>query len=328
MKRKRFFLILLFFIFYLFLPFCKKEMDLPERSMDEIAIEINGYFMSVGKRLITLKEQIQSIMNKKKEKRIEGDGIDRFKSFDNTVYYNPKVGDGCAFWYSGDIKDTSIQTKFSYYERFEKYIKNAAGNEKYSNSVFMISGDNFIISYPYVNFRVYLTPDTDFKVLLNRNYKKYKGDPIWTNPYLDVMGTGYVTSLSDFILKDEIPLYQITLDVAIPELYKKTINKVKIPMMILKTPVYIIAVNKKCREIFNIKGGENKFYLKDEKVLSETRNMRALLLDKKKNLDLFKALNEIEEKSPVFIESSGQRYKILKKKINATGWFLLSFIKT
>jgi len=329
MRGKKVFFIALILTLLVILAVCSSNSEVKlKNDLKDISVRINDYFDDSAKRLNTLFKTIKEQINIDNNIISDSTSSKKILLFDNTVYYNPKVKDECAIWYSGYGNDKDIIPKLNYMAKFEKPMIKASKNKIYNNFVFLISSDNIIMSYPYLNFSIYITQKMDFNNYINDSYKQGK-EPRWTPPYLDVMGTGYVTSYSRFINTDNKHKFYVLIDILIPEIYKRELKKKNTPMLILSPPYRIIIANKSCKKTFGISGLENKFYIKDVKFIIKEKDETVSRneAEKEVNPDILDAFERITEKESTHIKYKNKKYKIISERIKIPGWLLLAFIK-
>jgi hypothetical protein len=250
----------------------------------------------------------------------------KFFLFDNVVYYNKQNKNDCSIWYSGYDNNKNIIQDLYFFENFDKYLQKATLNKHCYNAVFLISHKNIIMSHPYINFSIYIPQKNNFNEFLRMGFKKSKKIP-WSFPYLDVMGTGYVISLSKYIEINNIPQYQISIDISMPDIYKRFIKKSKTPILIMLPPHNIIMVNKSCHKLFGIIGMEKKFYISNVKLEPLISTYELPKQYTSSNTVLCDALDKINKTDSVIMNYNKKAYAMLKKNIEIPKWLIVAFIK-
>ncbi len=315
----------------MFFNYCKNNNKKKiEKEMDILAMQINTCFKISTIHLNKLYDEIKEIVIKNENTPILAKNIPhkRFLLFDNVVYYNKQNKNDCSIWYSGYDNNKNIMQELYFLENFDKNLQKATLNKYCYNSVFLISHKNIIMSHPYINFSIYIPQKNNFNQFLRRGFKK-KGNTSWSLPYLDVMGTGYVTSFSQYIKIKNIPQYQVSIDISIPDIYQRLIKSSKTPMLVMFPPHNIITVNKSCYKLFGIMGMEKKFYTSDvklEPIIHKYKRPVQFVNSSIKKI-LYDALDKTNQTKSVIMNYNKEDYVMLKKKIKIPKWIIISFMK-
>jgi len=325
----RYIVFILFFI--IAFSHCKKDNKKEiVKAMDTLALQINTCFETSTMHFNKLYDDIEKIVIRNEKTPILSKDTSRrkFFLFDNVVYYNKQDKNDCSIWYSGCDNNKNIIQDLCFFENFDKYLQKSTLNKYCYNAVFLISHKNIIMSHPYINFSLYIPQKNDFNKFLLMGFKKNRKIS-WSLPYLDVMGTGYVTSLSKYIEINDMPQYQISIDISIPDIYRRLIKNSKTPILIMLPPHNIIMVNKSCHKLFGVIGMEKKFYVSDVKLeplihkyerptQSANPNMNAVLYD---------SLDKINKKDSVIMHYNKTNYVMFKKNIEIPKWLIVAFMK-
>ncbi len=315
----------------------QSEHSSDNRRLDSLSVQIEGFFSDSEKRLNRLNQQIESILDSNKQNREAVADIqanpnpvdlkNRYHVFDGTVYYNENRGDSCAYWYSGTDAMPVVFKKFAFLEQFEPFLKQCASGNGIRNHVYIVTIDNILVTYPYNNFRVYIPLDTDLRILMQQWF--LKGDTrIWTKPYLDVTGIGYVSSYSRMISQNNAPLFHLTIDLSIPEIYRNTIAQIDMPLLLVIPPDYLIAANPSARRMFDVQGGERKYYLDRVKLTSSKYTHLDLRLNRETYPELMSLIGMIGKKKRFSFTFRKKYFTIAVRKIGTPGWFLVGIMGT
>ena len=234
----------------------------------------------------------------------------KFAKAKNGSFYKTSLG-GSAVYYSSTTKIGERELKKAIItEAFDRGFKSIIENSKIISAIYINTFDNMNRIYPYSD--IYNTygsriniEDYNFYFLADAKNNPSRG-PVWTEVYLDPAGQGYMLSCVIPVYRDNFLEGVTGLDVTVIN-FTKNILEFSLPWksdtFMMTKDSEILAMNKETREILNIETNET---------------------------NLLKANNDfglkVQNEGTLELKLFNKNYLIVSRKIEATGWVLVSIM--
>ncbi len=235
----------------------------------------------------------------------------KFERASNGSFYKTSSGGSSVYW-SGTTKIGQHELKKSYLtESFDDSFQSVIHNSKIISAVYLNTHDDMNRIYPYIN-NIYETygsginmEDYNFYYLADQQHNPSRGT-VWTDVYLDPAGQGYMLSCVVPVYRGDFLEGVTGLDVTVIN-FSKNILEFSLPW---KSDTCMIT--------------------KDGEILAMRDSTRELLHIDANETNLLKANpeigNQIIKVGEYELNVSGDTSLVISKKINTTGWVLVSMI--
>lgn len=133
------------------------------------------------------------------------DGVysgERYRYYQDTVYFTPEDDGGCAVWASGVVPvDAALRTKIRTLEHLDPFIKLTAGTSRFIAQSYVLIKESVGVVYPFYDTVAYMPPLLDFNQSILPFYSagpehNPERAPVWIEPYIDATGKGYTVTVS------------------------------------------------------------------------------------------------------------------------------------
>jgi hypothetical protein len=127
---------------------------------------------------------------------------ERYRYYQNTVYFTPEDDGGCAVWASGVVPvDAALRTKIRTLEHLDPFIKLTAGTTRFIAQSYVMIKESVGVVYPFYDTVAFLPPLLDFNesfLPFNSAGPEHNPEraPVWIEPYIDALGKGYTVTVS------------------------------------------------------------------------------------------------------------------------------------
>jgi serine phosphatase RsbU (regulator of sigma subunit) len=236
----------------------------------------------------------------------------KFAKAENGSFYKTSLG-GSAVYYSDTTKIGERELKKAIItEAFDGGFKSIIENSKIISAIYINTFDDMNRIYPYIS-DIYNTygssinmEDYNFYFLADAKNNPSRG-PVWTEVYLDPAGQGYMLSCVIPVYRDDFLEGVTGLDVTVIN-FTKNILEFSLPWksdtFMMTKDGEILAINKETRELLNVETNETNLLKANNDFGLKVKNDGIL------ELKLF-----------------NKNYLIVSRKIEATGWVLISIMK-
>lgn len=310
---------------------CQLTDSIKLKQLDQLALNIDSNFIRTKSNLYDIQNKAVDLFSHTenyKKGLFPNRKYQYFMIKNESVYYNPENDGGNAVWVSMLHPMTSDEMDIiKTMEYLEAPLQQAVKSNDFVVQSYFLSSFSAISCYPFFDVIVYLTPKLDF----TKDFKTYyladpKHNPekkiVWTKPYLDVAGNGYMISVVAPVYVMDKMIGTIAQDVPLARINEHYLNQSKSRLFVITDSTLIVSANKPAVDFLKIKVLDEIFFTERAKTgAAPPENFKLIENEDPEIKKLGEKLLQ-DEKSFVYT-LHGKKVKFLCSKIPELNWSIV-----
>ncbi len=257
-----------------------------------------------------------------------------FTVHDNGVYYKSKDNNGSSLYYSMTTPLTPYAIgKALKTETTDPLMKLIVENDELATQAYFNSFDDMNRIYPYIEeIPLVYGPSLDvqsfnFYFLADEIHNPDRG-LVWTPPYLDPAGQGWIISCLSPIYRGDFLEGVIGLDVPLEILEEHALSAVHLKesgILLVDQSGLIVAMNENTEKFINLEDVSQEEYTVVEKNMLKPESYNIFSFD---NIQMRDLLVHIYQNDPKEINLNNQNYYVTKDSIETMSWEFITITST
>lgn len=264
------------------------------------------------------------------------DGVypgERYRYYQDTVYFTPEDDGGCAVWASGVVPvDAALRAKIQTLEHLDPFIKLTAGTTRFIAQSYVMIKESVGVVYPFYDTVAFLPPLLDFNesfLPFNSAGPEHNPEraPVWIEPYIDALGKGYTVTVScpfyvggrfEGVAGSDIPLLPIR---------EALLDGEDAGYMILAGGMLPAASNALAEELLSMQGLGEYYYLEEVKEdVHASDSFKLVNAPDPEVRALAERLGAVREAETFTWNIGGRQLQFSACPIAETGWLLVRIL--
>ncbi len=299
-------------------------------ALQDLADRIDAMLRQTREATCSLARQASTVLGDPEAHREGVYSGERYRYYQDTVYFTPEDDGGCAVWASGVVPvDAALRTKIRTLEHLDPFIKLTAGSTRFIAQSYVMIKESVGVVYPFYDTVAFLPPLLDFNESIlpfNSAGPEHNPDraPVWIEPYIDALGKGYTVTVScpiyiggrfEGVAGSDIPLLPIR---------KALLDGEDAGYMILAGGMLPAASNALADELLSMRGLGEFYYLEEVKEdVHASESFKLVNAPDPEVRALAERLGAVREAESFTWNLGGRQLELSACLIAETGWLLV-----